>query len=120
MKRFMVLDEYGGGYTELLSIEEVKEILVDEIIEDTKNNYDDRDIVINNAKMLGDLVKNKNIDEIYLKAQLSYFGWYVRDILDLQVALNDYQTFKHGSGNPTIVKDCIEETLKMIDEDMRK
>ena len=120
MKRFMVLDTFGGGYTELLTIDEVKDILVDEIIEDTKNNYDDRDIVIQNAKMLGDLAKTKTPNEKYLKEQLEEFGWYVRDILDLQAALSDYQTFKHGSGNPTIANDSIEETLKMIDEDMRK
>ena len=56
----------------------------------------------------------------YLKEQLLSFGWYVQDLTKLQEDLSNFQAYKHGSGCPIIPNDCIEQTLKLIESELKK
>ena len=53
---YLVSDNYGD-FKKIMSYKELVEMLIDEIMEDTENNYDDKDIVLANNKQLGKIAK---------------------------------------------------------------
>ena len=118
MKKYIVCDEYSD-YKSISDYNDLKVLLIDEIERDTFENTEDENIVKNNFKVMRKLATEKTEDMNYLKEQLMSFGWYVMDLTSLQNDLNNYQAFKNGSGSPFPPVDCIEETLKMIDKDIR-
>ena len=118
MKRYIVFDDCSNAtYKE--DEKGLKELLIEEIESDTfVCGEDDFEIVKSNFKVMKKLATN-DYDFEYLQDQLHSFNWSVLDLVDLQKFLSDYQAFKHGVGSPCIPNDCIEETLKMIREDMK-
>lgn len=117
MKRYIVFDDYSNKTYEE-DEKGLKELLIEELREDTYNCRDDFNIFKNNFEVIRKFVLNDyNFD--YLKEQLQSFGWYVKDLTTLQKELSDYQAYKHGVGAPSYPNDCIEQTLKMIEEDMK-
>ena len=118
MKRYIVFDDCSGAtYKE--DEKGLKELLIEGIESDTfVCGEDDFEIVKSNFKVMKKLALNDyNFD--YLKEQLQSFSWTIFDLADLQKLLSDYQAYKHGVGAPSYPNDCIEETLKMIQEDMK-
>ena len=119
MKRYIVCDEYSD-YKDISNYDDLKLLLIDEIERDTFKNIEDESIVENNFKEMRKLATEKVEDINYLRKQLMSFGWYVMDLISLQNDLNNYQAYKYGNGSPLPPPhDCIEETLKMIREDMK-
>ena len=119
MKHYILCDDYSD-YREITDEKGLKQLLFDEINTDNWNLAVDKDfdswktnISVLNKLLLDDYNFN------YIKEELQSYGWYVQDLWDLQRDLSNFQTYKHGSGNPCIPNDCIEETLKMIDREMR-
>ena len=120
MKRFIVYDD-NGNYTRPHDIKDLKVLLIDEMEEETLQwHEDDNSVIKSNFEIIRQLVLKDNISVDYLITQLNSFGWYILDLCKLQRDLSNYQAFKHGTGIPCgcIPKDCIEETLQMIDKDM--
>ena len=115
MKNFLIYDTFENS--ELVSQEDLKKYLVEELIENILTNLEDKEFVRPVIYQLGDLANNKKVDNII--QELNNYGWYVNDLFDLQKQLSDYQAFKHGVGAPSYPNDCIEQTLKMIEEDMK-
>ena len=118
MKRYIVCDEYSD-YKNISDYKDLKKLLIDELKRDTFENCE-QDIVENNFKVMEKLALEDYTDINYLKEQLMGFGWYVMDLIQLQQDLSNFQTYKHGAGCPCIPHDCIEETLEMIDREMRE
>lgn len=120
MKHYIINDAYSD-YKNITDEKGLKEYLIEDLKRDTlENGEEDFNIVKNNFEVMEKLALN-NYDFKYLKEQLESFGWYVMDLHQLQQDLSNYQAFKHGTGIPSgcIPKDCIYETLEMIDKDMK-
>ena len=117
MKRYIIFDAFGNS--ELGTQEDLRDYLINELVDNLKNNYDDKEIIVEDANQLGELAKNKGTHPKYYIQELENYGWYVMDIAQLQKQLSDYQAYKHGVGAPSYPNDCIEQTLKMIEEDMK-
>lgn len=117
MKRYIVFDDCTNC-TYKKDEKGLKELLIEEIREDICACKDDFDIIKDDFEIMKKLALNDyNFD--YLKEQLQCFNWYVMDLTLLQKQLTDYQAYKHGVGAPSYPNDCIEQTLKMIEEDMK-
>jgi len=115
MKRFIIFDEYSN-YTNITDEKGLKETLIEELRRDTfENGEEDFEIVKNNFKVMEKLALN-NYDFEYLKEQLLSFGWYIQDLVQLQEDLSNFQTYKNKSG----LNGCIEETLKLIESELKK
>ena len=117
MKRYIIFDAFGNSMLD--SEEGLREYLINELVDDLKNNYDDKEMIKELANQLGELAKNKGTHPKYYIQELENYGWYVSDLADLQKQLSDYQAYKHGVGAPSYPNDCIEQTLKMIQEEMK-
>lgn len=119
MKRYIVSDDYSN-YNDLTDEKGLKQLLFDEISQDNWNVAKDNDFdsYKTNIKVLNKLLLDDYTFD-YIKEQLQSYGWYVQDLCDLQRDLSNFQAYKHGTGHPCIPKDCIEETLEMIDKEMR-
>ena len=117
MKSFIVCDDYSD-YKEIMNEKDLIRLLLKDIKEDTLENYNDKDIIKSNFEIMEKLVLNDyTID--YLKEQLQSYGWYIQDLWKLLQDLSNFQAYKHGSGCPIIPKDCIEETIKMIESEIK-
>lgn len=119
MKRFIVMDDYSN-YKTIADEKGLKEFLIEDLKRDTmENGKEDFDIVKQNFQVMEKLaLSDYTID--YLKEQLQSFGWYIQDLWQLQEDLSNFQTYKHGVGIPIIPNDCIEQTLKMIESELKK
>lgn len=116
MKRYIVFDDYGE-LAKLVDREELKAMLVEEERNDIINNLDSVDIIKNELNTLCELAKGKSFE--FIKNRLEPYGYSVLDLVDLQRDLSNYQAYKNGVGAPIIKQDCIEETLKMIESEMK-
>lgn len=117
MKNFILCDEYSD-YKNACTYKELKQTLIEELERDTFENFEE-DIAKNNFKVLKRLALEDYTDINYIKEQLLSFGWYVQDLHKLQDDLMNFQAYKHGAGAPSIPNDCIEQTLKMIESEMK-
>lgn len=118
MEKYLVIDDCTGeSYKE--DEKGLKELLIEEIKDDTlTHGKDDFEIVEYNFSVMEKLVLGDTITDD-LKMELKSFNWSVISLLDLQSLLTSYQAFKHGVGAPSYPQDCIEQTLRMIEEDMK-
>lgn len=120
MKRFILIaDESNYNRTTLVNEKELKELLINEIEEYTYENTDEREIIIDNFKLMKKLaIGNYTTDD--LMEQIGYYGYGVCDLYRLQEDLSTYQAYKHGVGCPCIPHDSIEDTLELIEKDMNR
>ena len=120
MKHYLVCDDNDLDNNKLMCYEEVLELLCNEIEDDTINCYENDNLegVKYNVRLLNSLVQEHFQTDLVVK-ELEPYGWYVMDLTQLQRYLSNYQAYKHGVGAPSYPNDCIEQTLKMIEEDMK-
>lgn len=112
---YLVSDDYGD-FKEIMNYKQLYEMLVDELIEYTKNNYEEYDIVSLNVKQLGELAKNNLVDEKYIVDNLKSYGWSVLNILDIQKGVNDLR--EYVARKSTDIK-VFDDVLKYIDEELK-
>lgn len=120
MKHYLVCDDNDSDNNKLMSYEEMLVLLCNEVEVDTINCYENDNLegVKHNVSLLKSLAQEHFQTDKVIK-ELEPYGWYVMDLTQLQRDLSNYQAYKHGVGAPSYPNDCIEQTLKMIEEDMK-
>lgn len=111
---FLVSDDFGD-FKEIMNYKQLKNMLIDEIVRDTKESTDsfDKDIICNNADMLSKLAKEDFTSLEYINDELSAFGWYVQDLSNLRRDLNNLNEYLHRTD--TKVKEELKENINKID-----
>lgn len=92
MKHYLIVD-VCSDYRELADVNDLKYLLIEQTIQDSDNNYEDKDIIRQNIRTLAELAKKEKPDNIYLKEQLAPFGFKVIDLLELQRDLFDIKDY---------------------------
>lgn len=87
-KNYLVVDIYGD-YKELMNYKGLKQLLLEELVRDTKDNYQEYDIVSINADIFKKLALEEHTSTDYLIEQLEGFGFKVIELLELQRDLED-------------------------------
>ena len=112
---FLVSDDFGNN--QVLDYLGLKDMLIDEIVEDTKQNYTEYDIVRFNVNQLGELAKGiTNVNVKYLKDNLQSYGWYVQDFSDMQRDINNLREYLVSRDKN--VK-AFDEILDLLDKGVR-
>lgn len=89
---YLVSDDYGD-HKEVMNYKQLKDLLVKEIIGDIKENKDDEDIVNDNLEHLRKLAIEENFNEVYIKAQLQSYGWYIQNIYRIRAAIESIREY---------------------------
>lgn len=112
---YLVSDDYGD-FKEIINFKELKEMLIDEIVEDTRNNYQEYEILDMNVKQLGKIAKDNDMSIDYIIENLNSYGWHVLNIFDIQDEVNSLREYVARKSADTKVFDDI---LKYIDEELK-
>ncbi len=109
MSEYLVVDIYGD-YKEIMNYKGLKQLLVEELARDTKDNYKEWDIVSINVDMFSKLANEDFTSINYLTEQLEGFGFKVIDLLELQRDLEDIKIYFGNKG--TAVFDNVIEMIR--------
>lgn len=91
MKQYLIVDLHSE-YNKLANIKDIKELLISEIKEDTFNNYEERDVVEGNTKILCSLALD-TMTFNDMKKELEVYNYKIIDLLDLQRDLEDVKGY---------------------------
>lgn len=111
---FDVNDDIKNG--KIRDYKGLRNLYINELYQDTINNYSEREIVVYNTKELVNLAKSDtspNIDN--LKDYLESFGWKIIDLLEIQRDLEDLKNyFAPNDDTPLAIsfKDIIDKINK--------
>ena len=97
-KNYLVVDIYGD-YKELMNYKGLKQLLLEELVRDTKGNYQEYDIVSINADIFKKLALEEHISTDYLIEQLEGYGYKTIDLLDTQRDLEDIKVYFKDKGS---------------------
>lgn len=115
---FLISDDYGD-FKRIMSYKEARELLINEIVEETQQNCGEYDIVESNTKQLGKIAKDNALNEKYLVENLQSFGWYVVNVLDIQRHLNNLREYLFSiNGDDKIVKE-LDDILNYMDKELK-
>lgn len=116
---YLVSDDYGN-FKEIMNYKQLKELLIDELIRDTRENIDfeNKDVMELNIKQLGELAKDNIVSLDYIKDNLKSYGWSVLNILDVQKGLNDIREYVARKSTGVNIK-VFDDILKYIDEELK-
>ena len=89
---YLILDDYGD-YKEILTYKQMYEMLIDEIMRDTLENYNEYEILTQNLEQLQKLAKNNLVNEKYIIENLKSYGYHIIDINDLKMSLNELREY---------------------------
>lgn len=112
---YLVSDDYGD-FKKIMNYKQLYEMLIDEIVEDIKQNFNEYDVLKACADQLGNLAKNNLVNENYIIDNLESYGWHVINILDIQKGINDLREYVARKSTDLKVFDDI---LKYIDEELK-
>lgn len=108
MKNYLLFDDYSD-YVDTSSYEDLKRLLIDDIEEDTFNNFEEN-VVKSNFKLMKKLTEEKyNAD--FIIQELKGFGWNIIDLNEIEEDLRKLLFFRNYKNN-----ECIEQTLKLIED----
>lgn len=112
---YLLFDEYDD-FKGMYNYKKLKELLIHELQDSINENCKDNvDLVKDNVKVLSKLAQEDYTDDNYIIEQLKTFGYGVLDLSLLSSMLTTFQNYYHRE-SPIIPKDCIEETLNIINE----
>lgn len=111
---YLVSDNYGD-YKDLMNFDNLRNLLVEELERDIKENIDEKDIVKNCVAELVSIATEKRTDLNYIKDLLSSYGWYIQDMVKLQRDINNLREFIARKSSDIKVFD---EVLKYMDEEI--
>ena len=90
---YFICDMYDSSeYGKIKNYKELKELLINEIIDDLKNNRDDYDIVVSCTDSLRNIASGRDNVENVLE-ELESYGWKTIDLLELQRDLEDIKGY---------------------------
>lgn len=112
---YLIMDNYGD-YKEIMNYKQMYNLLIDEIVEDSKENYNEYDIITNNLEQLSQLAKDDFTNEKYVIDNLQTYGWTIININDIKKALNELREYAARNTNDIKVFD---EIIKYIDEELK-
>lgn len=113
MKQYLVIDIYSD-YKEEMNYKDLKQLLIEELARDTKDNYKEWDIVSINVEIFSKLALEDYTSVDYLLEHLEGFGYKVIDLLDTQRDLEDIKVYFKGKGSAVFdnVIDMINKGVK--------
>lgn len=90
--RFFIVDLIGD-YKAFADYDDVKDLLLEKVIEDTKMNLSDEHIVSTNLETLGKLARDKHTSINYITERLESFSYKIIDLMQLERDLQDLKYF---------------------------
>lgn len=91
MKQYLIVD-LQSDYKELFDFNDIKHFFTEELKGDIFNNYEEKEIVVENVKILCSLANNEMcLNEI--KEELECYNYKIIDLLDLQRDLEDIKGY---------------------------
>lgn len=113
---YLVVDDYGD-FKQIMTYKQMYEMLIDEIITDSKENYNDYEIISSNLDQLAALSKNNLVNEKYIIDNLKSYGWHVINITDIKIGLNEIREYAARQTTPNLK--VFDEIIKYIDEELK-
>ena len=107
---YLVSDDYGD-FKKIMNKRELEEMLIDELVEDTKQNYTEYEIVSFNVKQLGEIAKKDYISDKYLIDNLQSYGWHVDDLGELERNINNLREYYARNNNDLSAFDKLLELI---------
>ena len=111
---YLVSDDYGD-FKEIMNYKQLKELLVDELVNNSKENHKEYDFIKYNLEVLSDIAKEKIAYNKVIE-ELQSYGWHVLNVLDIQKGLNDIREYVARKSDKLKVFD---DVLKYIDEELK-
>lgn len=90
--RYFIVDLIGD-YKAFANYDDIKNLLIEKTIDDTKMNLDDENIIKANLKILETLAKDNCQSLKYIEERLDSFGYKIIDLLQLERDLEDLKQF---------------------------
>ena len=115
MKQFLLVD-LAGDYQDIMSYKDLKNMVVDHIVEDTLDNLGDESIVRTNTSLLEEMIK-KETTMSFIEEELRCYSYKVINLLDLQRDLEDIKSY--FLNKKEYVGDIC-ETIELINKEMNK
>jgi len=88
---YLVSDDYGD-FKGLMNYKELKDLLVDELIGQTRENHKEYDLIKYDLGVLSDIAKDK-ITYNRVIEELKSYGWNILNICDVQKGINDLREY---------------------------
>ena len=92
MSEYLLIDIYSD-YKNITNYKGLKQLLIDELIRETKNYYNEYEVVSSNADIFGKLSTEDFTSLDFIIEQLEGFGWKVIDLLELERDLEDIKQY---------------------------
>ena len=100
---YFICDIYDSSERGMIKdYKELKELLINEVIDDLKNNRQDYDIVVSCTNILEIIAKGKDSVK-YVLDNLEGYGWKIIDLLELQRDLEDLKNYFAPNREPIAV-----------------
>lgn len=112
---YLILDNYGD-YKEIMTYKQMYEMLIDEIIRDSKENYNEYEIISQNLEQLRKLALNNLVNETYIIENLQSYGFYIININDLKTNLNELREYT-ARKSPNL--EVFDNMIKFIEEELK-
>lgn len=113
---FLVADAWGD-FSKIVNYKELKEMLIDELVEDTKQNSNDEEILSLNMKQLGEIAKSENTNVKYIIENLESYGWIVKDLQDIHYSLNSIRKYlSENYDKYRLYINSIDNVIQILDE----
>lgn len=118
MKSYLIAD-CMGDYTELADYKDIRDLLIEEIIQDIRNNIGDKSLekeTLDNIYLLERLAREKDTPLSYIEKELECYSFKIIDLLSLQRDLEDVKGYllnkEHFVGDVCEVIDTINKVIK--------
>lgn len=94
MKQYLVFDVYDNGRNGILmNYKDLRNLYIEELKQDSFDNYSEKEVVVSNIKELVNLAQSDNLPRFDdLENYLESFGWKIINLLQTK---NDLESVKH-------------------------
>ena len=114
---YFICDIYCSSKEGMIkNYKELRELLIEEVIDNLKNNRQDNDVVVSCTGILETIAKGKDSVK-YVLDNLEGYGWKIINLLDLQRDLEDIKSYFLGKGEYV---GAICETIDKINKEVNK
>lgn len=110
---YLIIDDYADD-KKIMNYKQLKDLLIDELMANIKENYEDYDFVKYDLDILTDIAK-ETINHERVINELQTYGWTIIDITNIKKALNEMREYAARKTSDTKVFD---EIIKYIDEEL--